>query len=294
MAIPPWQFQRASTPKLIARLLQISCVMSFIAVALDPLLGLQQYLALTPYTFTHGFLWQPITALFILPSSVISFGYLIDFAFVMLLLWLFGSILYDRIGTKKFLFAYIASGLLSGLSALYVMQEIQAFGIVSEIVPIVLAITTLWTMADPTQEILLFFILPMKARWVLVFALLGTIFSSFMQHDIVMTAGYLTAFLFSYFYGLMVLRFRSPFDWMLGFDRLLQKIASGFERFFEWRLMNTFRKFRDYLANYKARKKAKDDAFVDATLDKISKSGTSSLNLYERLRLKWISLKTRK
>src|SRR5437016_12581681 len=121
MSIPPWQFQRASTPKLIVRLLQITCWMTFIAVALDPILGLQHYLALTPYAFTHFFIWQPITALFIVPSAVISFSYLIDFAFIMLMLWLFGSILVDRIGTKKFLVAYIASGILSGLAALYVM-----------------------------------------------------------------------------------------------------------------------------------------------------------------------------
>lgn len=294
MAIPPWQFQRASTPLLIQRLLQITCGMTFIAVALDPLLGLQKYFALSPLAYENYFLWQPITALFLLPSQVVSFSYLIDFAFVMLLLWLFGSTLLDRIGAKKFLVAYAASGVLSGIAALYVMHEIEAFGIISEIVPIVLAITTLWTMADPYQEILLFFILPMKARWVLVFALLGTIFSSFMQHDIVATAAYLTAFIFSYFYGLMILGFRSPFDWMLGIDRLFRKIANGIERFVEWYLLGPVRRLGDSFRRYRQRQKAKEEAFVDATLEKISKDGTNSLSLYQRLRLKWISLKKRR
>jgi membrane associated rhomboid family serine protease len=293
MAIPPWQFQRASTPPLIKRLLQITCWMTFIAVALDSLLGLQSYIALSPLAYERYFLWQPITALFILPG-VISFSYLLDFAFVMLLIWLFGSILLERIGAKRFLFVYLASGVLSGIAGLYIMHEIQAFGLVSELLPIVLAITTLWTMADPYQEILLFFILPMKARWVLVFALLGTIFSSFMQHDLAATAAYLTAFIFSYFYGLMILRFRSPFDWMLGIDRFFQKIANGLERFFQWYVMGSVRKALDYPRRFKQKQKRQEDAFVDTTLDKISKNGTSSLNLYERLRLKWISLKRRK
>ncbi len=284
MNIPPWQFQRAYTPELIRRLLLITTVVTLGAVALDPWLGLTHILALNPNFYAHFFFWQPITSLFILPAAGFSFGFLLDFAFLMLVFWLFGSIVLERIGKTKFLFCYFASGILSGLAALSVMREFQLMYVTSELMPMILAITTLWAMIDPYQEILLFFVLPLKAKWVLVVALLGTLFSNLVQQDIVAFTAYFVAFIFSYFWGLIALGLRSPFDWMTGLDRLLNRFKTGFSRFWQWYIVGPVRKFNE-------KQKANENAFVDATLDKISKEGESSLSLYARCRLKWISFK---
>lgn len=286
MTTPPWQFQRAYTPELIKRLLQITCAVTLISVSFDSWLGLQQLFALSPHFYTSFYFWQPITSLFLLPSPALSFGFLIDFAFSMLVFWLFGSIVLERIGKTKFLFVYFASGILSGLAALSVMQKFQLFYNISECMPMILALTTLWAMIDPKQEILLFFVLPLKAKWVLVVGLFGTIFVSFVQQDIVTFTAYFTAFIFSYFWGLIALGLRSPFDWMTGLDRLLHKIGFGITRFWQWNIMGPIRKTQEAM-------RSNEDAFVDVTLEKISKEGSSSLNIYSRLRLKWVSLKKR-
>jgi len=274
MTIPPWQFQRAYTPPLIKQLLQLTCLFTLLAVGF----GLQNLLALNPGFFSSMYFWQPITSLFVLPAPLFSFGFLLDFAFLMLVFWLIGSLVHDRIGKTKFLIFYFASGILSGFAQLFIMQKFQLYATVSELLPMIFSLTVLWAMIDPYQEIMLFFVLPLKAKWVLVFALFGTLFLSFVQQDIIAFSGYMTAFLFSYFWGLFVLGFQSPFEWMRGMDSLRNRLTS----FWRWNVMG-----RVY------RQKTADDAFVDATLDKISKDGVSSLSLLQRLRLKWISLKKR-
>lgn len=286
MTIPPWQFQRAYTPELVKRLLQITAFVTLVSVSLDPWLGLQQYLTLSPQFYTDFYIWQPITSLFLLPSPVFTFGFLIDFAFAMLVFWLFGSIVYERLGKAKFLTVYFASAFISGFASLWVMQHFQIFAHTSSFMPMVLAITTIWAMMDPYQEILLFFVLPLKAKWVLVVALFGTLFVSFIQQEIIGFSAYLTAFIFSYFWGLLALGLRSPFNWMTGFDSLLHKLRLGMSRFWQWRIMSPLRRAKDTMRTH-------EDDFVDATLDKISKDGSSSLTLYEKMRLKWVSFKKR-
>lgn len=286
MSIPPWQFQRAYTPELMKRLLQITTAVTMISVVLDSWLGLQKLLSLSPMCFTHFFIWQPITSLFLMPSSSFSLGFIIDFAFAMLVFWLFGSIVLERIGRTKFLTVYFLSGILSGLASLAAMHKFQLFAFTSELMPMILALTTLWAMIDPYQEILVFFVLPLKAKWVLMVALFGTIFVSIVQQDIISFSAYATAFAFSYFWGLVALGFRSPFDWMTGLDRILHKISFGFSRFWQWNVLGTVRKTRESM-------KAHENEFVDTTLDKISKEGTSSLSLWSRFRLRWVSFKKR-
>lgn len=231
MNIPPWQFQRAYTPEIIKRLLQITCFVTLFSVALDPWLGLTQLFSLNPQFSMSFYFWQPITSLFILPTGHFSFGFLLDFAFMMLIFWLFGSIVCERIGKSKFLFFYFASGILSGLAALSVMHKFQIYYNMSELLPMLLALTTIWAMLDPYQEIMLFFVLPLKAKWVLVVALFGTLFVNLVQQDIVAFSAYFVAFIFSYFCGLCF-GLRSPFEWMTGLDRLVWRVSGSIRK---WR-----------------------------------------------------------
>lgn len=213
MTIPPWQFQAAYTPPLIKRLIQIIATVTLVSVGIDSFFStnLQGLVMISPLTYLNFFLWQPFTALFLIPAATFSFGFLLDLAFAMLLFWLLGSLLLERIGQKRFLTFYMLSGLVSGAAALLYMYLSSTYSYTSECLPALLAITTLWTMGDPHQQLNLFFVFPIRANWILAFALFGTIVTSLVHHNFASFFSYLAAFLFGYLYGLFVCGFSSPF-----------------------------------------------------------------------------------
>lgn len=284
------QIRQGFTPLLVKRLIQITLGFTLITILLDPLLHTQQFFALTPDAIDKYYLWQFITSLFLIPTPVFSFGYLVDVAFSMLILWLMGSILYERVKTTKFIIGYALSGIVSGIFALFAMKITSQYLLVSEFFPSLVALVTMWTMADPKQQLYLLFVLPLKAQWILTFALLGTIATSALQQDYVGSAAYFSAFVFSYFYSLIALDFRSPFDWMLGIDRVIKKTSYWLHSVWQWHIMGLVRKCLNIPRRFFQGIRTRREAFVDRTLEKISTLGKESLSLYERFRLWWISV----
>lgn len=232
---------QGSTPPLVKQLIQITLGFTLFSVLLDPFLNTQALFSLTTAAFDKYYLWQFVTSLFLIPCSYFSFSFLLDLAFSMLILWLMGSLLYDRVGKTKFLIGYVLSGIVSGVFAILTMKATSGFGFISECLPALLALVTMWTMSDPKQQLYLLFVLPLKAQWILTFALLGTVVANTLQHDYVHAAAYLSAFIFSYFYSLLVLDFRSPFDWMLGFDRIIKKASYWLHSLWQWHIMGFIR-----------------------------------------------------
>jgi membrane associated rhomboid family serine protease len=280
------RFQTAVTPPLIRQLIQVISAVTLTSVLLDAFfsIGIQTFLAVTPLAYLKFFFWQPFTALFLIPSDSFSFSFLLDLAFSMLILWLLGALLLERIGAKRFFTFYVASGLISAFTALFAMYFLSSFAVVSACLPALLAIATLWTMSDPNQQLNLFFIFPLRAKWILIFALIGTLLVNLVDRDLVRFSSYAVACIFSYFYGLLALNFRSPFEWMSGFEEMIKKMQRKTNSFFEWKIFGTIRRFR-------SSRKEKEDQFIDTVLEKISKKGKSSLRFGEKIRLNWISLK---
>jgi membrane associated rhomboid family serine protease len=278
MTIPPWQFSKGFTPQPIKWLLQLIAILSLSSVLVDSTftINTQQFLAASP----DSYYWQLFTGLFFIPAPFFSFSYLLDLAFSLLILWLIGSLLYDRIGKTKFFSAYILSGLLGVITALFVMGLTNSFYYTSGCLYAILGLATLWTMSDPHQQLFLFFVLPIRAKWLLIIALAGTILANLIEHNFAQSAGYLMAFIFSWLFGLFVLGFQSPFDWMVHFDRFCKKIWCQMSSFFQWRILSHLR--------------TSDERFLDKTLEKISLKGQKSLTFYERMRLKWISFKKKR
>ena len=277
MTIPPWKFSKGFTPKPIQQLIQLIAAVSVTSVLIDSIftINTQQFFALSP----EGYLWQLFTSLFFIPGPFFSFSYMLDVAFCLLILWLIGSLLYERIGKKKFFIAYALSGLVGGITALCMMQQTHSFFYASECLYAILGIATLWTMSDPYQQLIIFFVLPIKAKWLLVFALAGTILSNLVDHNFAQAAAYFATFIFSWLFGLVVLRLEAP---LTGWSLLIgcaKKSTTGWTPF-------------SMGDTYKLR--TRDEHFLDKTLDKISKAGQESLSLYEKLRLKWISFKKKK
>lgn len=277
---------RPTTPPLIRQLIQIISTVTLTTVLLDSLfsISLQSLLAVTPLAYLKFFLWQPFTALFLIPSNAFSFSFLIDLAFAMLILWLLGALLLERIGVKKFLTVYVASGLLSAFAALITMYFLPSFSMVSACLPALLSITTLWAMSDRNLRLNIFFIFPLRAKWIVAFALIGTLLTNLVEQDAVRFFSYFTAFAFSYFYGLLALNFQSPFEWMSGFESIIKKLQHSANSFFQWRILGWVRK-------RKGLQKQKEEQFLDKVLGKISKQGKSSLSFGEKIKLSWISFK---
>lgn len=243
------QFQQGFTaPLFIKRLIQAIVGLTLFCLTFDGLLvkftgfSFTSLFALTPFATKYYFLWQFLTSLFFIVPTTFSFSFLLDLGFSMLILWLIGTLLYERIGVKKFSIAYCLSGIVSGICALLAMNYFNFFMPQSECLPAILALVTIWTMSDPYQQLFLLFVLPLKAQWILTLALLATIVGNAIDHNYIQAIAYLGAFLTAYLYSLIVLDFRSPFDWMLGFDRILKKTCFKLQSFWQWKIAGFFRK----------------------------------------------------
>jgi hypothetical protein len=234
----PFQFP---TPKAIRHLIRWICIVSICSLAIDTLFHthLVHLFSLTENSYRHLFLWQPFTALFLIPAYSLSFGFLLDIAFAMLLLWLLGSLLVERIGAKTFFIAYASCGIVSGLLGLlaaffFSSMPWQQLGLC---LPAILGICTIWTMSDPYQKIILFFIIPIQARWILAAACIGTLFNALAAADVALFFTYATAFIWSWLFGVLFLKFSGPFEWM-------RKPAASLQAFWDWRVCSLFRKSR--------------------------------------------------
>lgn len=121
-----------------------------------------RYFALSNEGLSHGYLWQLLTFQFLHDGPW-------HLAFNMLALYFFGRVVEERLGRATFLKIYFLSGVAGGLlQAGLGWISPQHFG--SEVVGAsagVLGLITAATLIEPDSMILLFFVLPVKARYLL-------------------------------------------------------------------------------------------------------------------------------
>jgi len=127
--------------------------------------GLQnifQYFALSNDGLAHGKLWQFFTFQFL-------HGDRWHFLVNMLFLYLFGKSVEESVGKKHFLLLYFGSGVVGGIVqsilgfAFPTVFGAQVVGASAGIFGLVAA----FAMLDPNREILVFFVLPMRAKYFL-------------------------------------------------------------------------------------------------------------------------------
>ena len=123
---------------------------------------------LHPFTYTMGFhFWQPFTYMFLHAGWDHLF-------FNMFALWMFGYILENYWGTRRFLIFYILCGIGAAfthmaMSILLNMPPVPTVGASGAIYGILLA----FGMMFPNERIYLYFLLPIKAKWfVIIYALI--------------------------------------------------------------------------------------------------------------------------
>jgi membrane associated rhomboid family serine protease len=289
------------TPTVIRNLILATCVISLFAALTEALFrgifnipGLQYWLSLSWSGFQHRYLWQLVTYMFVLnaESSGITLIFLITLAFNMYILWIMGSPLASHIGSPSFLRFYFLSGLFAAIVALFVMYLTRHYEVLSGPTPTLLALFTVWTMLNADAQLLLFFMIPLKAKWLLAGILGAVILISLSQMDWVNLFFNLSGAFFGYVYGLVAWDLRGPYDMTERLDQFIaslgKKIRKGGSKAAE---MSKKSKIYDFKSGEPI---DDDDQFIDSMLAKISKQGESSLTYRERRRMQEISEKKRK
>jgi membrane associated rhomboid family serine protease len=120
--------------------------------------------ALIPFnTFYEGQVWRLATYMF-LHSTGMVFHLLLN----MFALWMFGGVLEERWGTKKFIGLYAMFGATAALfGALYLFDVRLRFVPVVGASGAVFGLLTSYALYYPNRDVLLFFVLPVRA-WIMV------------------------------------------------------------------------------------------------------------------------------
>lgn len=291
------------TPPIIAKLVWTTCLISLISAAISPLFhtlfeitGPQEWLSLSWWGISHYFLWQPISFLFVQTTSfgTISFSFLLTLVFNMSLLWIMGTDLTHLVGSRPFLRFYLISGLLSGLFALLFMPLFGQYPFLGESTPAILALLTAWTLSQPERELLFFFLIPLKAKWLTLGIIASFLLISISELNGVHFILYLSAPLIGYLYALLAWGFHSPFPSFHSYELKGTHFFQKWKNRFSPSKTKSSRTSSHKVLNMHPEKWENDEAFIDAMLEKISKKGESSLTWLEKEKMKKISQKKQK
>lgn len=283
------------TPRVISWLITITCLITLLSALLTPLLHLmkliapQEVLSLSWFGINSFFIWQPITYLFIqeLPLDGINLFFLITLAFNMYVLWMLGSILHIDIGTRHFLAIYLLTGALAGLSALAIEKLTGQYTTLYGPTAALLALFAIWVMHYGDSILSLFFLIPLKTKWILATILGAIVLFSLSKLDFVSMTLYLSATLFAYLYGTIILGLKSPYSF-------LEKIDEQLVRLHRWLFGVKAKSPGAKIVNLKGEPILSDEEFIDAMLTKISRFGENALSMSERLRMEQISKRKRR
>lgn len=290
----PWNYNKTS-PSL-AVLLSITVFITLCSAALEPLFttvfrinGPQEFLGLSWWGISNRYLWQPMTSLF-LQSDVYGIGlsFLISLTFSMYLLWLFGSNLIETYGKGPFFRLYFLSGICANLAALFTMTLTGKYTIIAGIGPCLLALFTAWAIQHKDSQLLLFFLIPVKTKWLLAAVSILTLLIPLSELNLVNFMYYSVGLLMGYLYSTIAWQEKTPFEFMENIDDFFivlgRKARSKINRLFSMKIKEN--KIVDIQTGKAV---LDDDAFVDAMLAKISREGERSLTWQERDRMRKIS-----
>ena len=288
----------SKTPSAIKWLIICTCACSLLTALINPLFveflniqGPNFLLSLSFYGLKNGYLWQPLTYLFVEEGiQGVSFGLLITLFFQMYILWIFGSQLSERVGGYSFALFYLFCGALSGMITIL---SAPAFGQSPFLVGPAAALTSLWvvwTMIHPESDLLFFFLIPIKAKWLLAGGISAFFLVNLSQGNFSNVIFYLSGLLSGYFYGLIAWDLEGPFLWTKSVDEFLKKTSA---KLFKRKTENSLICNSKIIDIHTGSPLLDDEAFVDSMVEKISQKGEHSLTWSERRRLKKISNKNR-
>lgn len=153
-------FQKRSKPldSVIIRLIIANFVVFFLQQIPVGVL-ITDYLALTPkLVLTRGYVWQMLTYMFLHDSFIRHFG------LNMFVIWMFGRTLEQVWGGTRFLKFYFACGLGGAVFSFLFAYNTPVIGASAASYGILLAFAIMF----PNQRLLLWFVIPVKARTVVI------------------------------------------------------------------------------------------------------------------------------
>jgi membrane associated rhomboid family serine protease len=227
-------------PRVTKTVIAVSCAMYVLDMFLGPTIYV--YLGLVPYLLTHKFwLWQPVTYMFL-------HGGFFHIFFNMFMMWMLGGLIEGAIGSKKFLVYFLVTGMGAALfNVLFAPNSmVPVIGASGAIYGLLLA----FGMMYPNATVFLYFLIPVKAKYLAVvlgvIELASSFFSSYTGiANLAHLGGLLTGFLYL---------------------KLNPELLGSFKT------VTPVRQEPDFVSKEE----------VDAILDKIRHNGMDSLNLRER------------
>ncbi len=220
------------------------------------------YFGLVPQLFWHGYIWQVVTYMFL-------HGGFWHIFFNMFVFWMFGRILEDVWGPKKFLVYYMITGIGAGLINAAIMpgSPIPTIGASGAVYGILLAFGMLF----PNQMIYLYFFFPIKAKYFVIIMFAIELFSGLNPNSQVAHFAHLGGMLFGFVY----LKWG---DWTRGIRRKAKEQRHDEKMRVVWNRREEISKLQRE---------------VDDLLDKINRRGIENLSEDEKRRLKEASQKLR-
>ncbi len=236
--------------------------------------GPSQWLPLSSWGLLQGWVWQPITYMFIHSAGVgISLSLLISLFFHMLLLWFAGSEVENRYGTRAFLLFFFGGALLVGLLSAATLLLFSSQTLIIGSGPPIYALVMVWAMLYPDLELFFFFFLRLKAKWLVALFLGIALLINLSYGQFIPFFADLFGIAWGFLIGRFVWKLPNPYPLNLSLPKRPGKKNRG-GNIIDISVMHE-----------------SDAAFMDRMLDKIARRGQDSLTRRERDRMEKISKK---
>jgi len=281
-----------NTPKAVKYLILSTLIISLISALLSRFIPIQYILGLSSVGIKHGFVWQLITYVFVQPLATgISFSFLLHLLFNLYLLWVIGTSIIERSSAKQFLALYFLSALFSGGICTFLLHAFSSIALIAGAGPSIYAILIAWMMLYPDMQISLFFVVPFKAKWLIMGLLGANLLIDLSNHDWMNFILYLSASTFGYLFAVMKWKLHGPFTALSRMERILMNFPfSWIQKWKEQGKKKSFR--RSKIFDFRTGEPVlNDEEFMDAMLSKISLYGEDFLSEKEKKRMAKIAKK---
>jgi membrane associated rhomboid family serine protease len=275
-------------PPVIKNLLIINVAVFFIQmIANNLMLGgqplwyvLNMWFALNPISEGFNFqIWQLITYQFM-------HGGFSHILFNMFALWMFGMEIENIWGSKKFLIYYLVCGVAAGLAQLFISPLYSSPAVTIGASGAIFGVMIAFAMLFPDRHIFLYFLIPIRAKYLIGFLFILEIFwigdaGSNVAH-LAHLGGALAGFLFIMFDKSIDVPLKHMLN-ISGYQRgnTFNNPFSGLSDKFKKRSQN-IEDANYYDINHKKEGEEITQAEIDAILDKISQSGYQNLSEREK------------
>lgn len=255
----------------------------------------QYYLSLSLQGIEHLYLWQFLTYFFIEDGGIggISFNYLLILFMNMAIIWFIGSSLCATLGNRAFTTLYLICGLIAGTAGLIFLSLFQSGMLLSGTAPIILGLLVVWGMLNPEAELLIFFLIPLKSKWIVAGILGAVVLTNLSQMDLIHLIYDITGAVTGYIYAAAQWNLKSPFRWTHSLDDAIYRFGMRCSRWFsKTPSQSTSSKIVDFHTGQFITPE-EDDQFMDRMLNKIAQQGEKGLTEKEKKRMKAISERKR-